>query len=148
MFLECHNFDRKNSICWSYKKQAYLLFYCRHFTTKPLLKARVGIRGYGNTSVVTVFFMLEPFKIFDFWKSLNYFAFKIKFRETSLGSNAIVCIRLWIKSHSSALLISRSRYILRLGQRERCCFCAACPNRKMYLEIRSANERACSRWYI
>ena len=37
-----------------------------------------------------------------------------------------------LKSYSSALLISR--YILRLGQRGRCCFCAACPNRKMYLE--------------
>ena len=38
---------------------------------------------------------------------------------------------------SSALLISR--YILRLGQRGRCCFCAACPNRKMYNEIRRAD---------
>ena len=27
-----------------------------------------------------------------------------------------------------------------LGQRGRCCFCAACPNRKMYLEIRKAYE--------
>ena len=43
--------------------------------------------------------------------------------------------------HSFALLISR--YILRLGQqRGRCCFCAACPICKMYLEIRSADERA------
>ena len=41
---------------------------------------------------------------------------------------------------SFALLISR--YILPLGQRGWCCFCAACPNRKMYLEIRSANEGA------
>ena len=38
----------------------------------------------------------------------------------------------------SALLISRC--ILWLGQRGHCCFCAACPNRKMYLEIRSADE--------
>ena len=45
-----------------------------------------------------------------------------------------------LKSLSSALLISR--YILGLEQRGRCCFCAACPNRKMYLEIRSANEGA------
>ena len=45
-----------------------------------------------------------------------------------------------LKSHSSAFLISR--YILRLGQRRRCCFCAACPNPKMYLEIRSADEGA------
>ena len=44
------------------------------------------------------------------------------------------------KSLLSALLITR--YILRLGQRGRCCFCDACPNRKMYLEIRCANERA------
>ena len=44
------------------------------------------------------------------------------------------------KNHSSALLISR--YILRLGQWRRCCFCAACPNRKMYLEIKSADEGA------
>ena len=43
-----------------------------------------------------------------------------------------------LKSHSSALLISR--YILRLGQLGRCCFRAACPNRKMYLEIRSPDE--------
>ena len=27
-------------------------------------------------------------------------------------------------------------------QRGRCSFCDACPNRKMYLEIRCANERA------
>ena len=26
------------------------------------------------------------------------------------------------------------------GQRGRCCFCAACPNRKMYLEIRGVDE--------
>ena len=45
-----------------------------------------------------------------------------------------------LKGHSSAFLISR--YILRLGQGGRCCFCAACPNRKMYLEIRNADERA------
>ena len=45
---------------------------------------------------------------------------------------------LGLKSHSSALL--NSRYILRLGQRGRRCFCAAFPNRKMYLEIRSADE--------
>ena len=45
-----------------------------------------------------------------------------------------------LKSRSSALLISR--YILRLGQRGRCCFCAARPNRKMYLEIRNADEVA------
>ena len=45
-----------------------------------------------------------------------------------------------INSLSSALLISR--YILGLGQRGRCCFCAACPNRKMYLEIRSADDGA------
>ena len=45
-----------------------------------------------------------------------------------------------LKGSSFALLISR--YILGLGQRGRCCFCAACPNRKMYLEIRSANEGA------
>ena len=45
-----------------------------------------------------------------------------------------------LKSLSSALLISR--YILGLGQHERCCFFAACPNRKMYLEIRNANEGA------
>ena len=44
------------------------------------------------------------------------------------------------KSLSSALLISR--YILGLGQRERCCFSAACPNRKMHLEIRNADEGA------
>ena len=44
-----------------------------------------------------------------------------------------------LKSHSSVLLISR--YILRLRQRGRCCFCAACPNCKMYLEIKSADER-------
>ena len=44
------------------------------------------------------------------------------------------------KSHSYALLISR--YILGIEQRGRCCFCAACPNRKMYLEIRSADEGA------
>ena len=44
------------------------------------------------------------------------------------------------KSLSTAFLISR--YILGLGQRRRCCFCAACPIRKMYLEIRSANEGA------
>ena len=44
------------------------------------------------------------------------------------------------KSLSCALLISR--YVLRLGQRGRCCFCAACPNRKMYLEIRTAKEGA------
>ena len=47
-----------------------------------------------------------------------------------------------LKSHSSALLISR--YILRLGQRGRCCFWAASPNRKMYLEIRNADEEAFS----
>ena len=44
------------------------------------------------------------------------------------------------ESLSFALLISR--YILGLGQRWRCCFCAACPNRKMYLKIRSTNEGA------
>ena len=44
------------------------------------------------------------------------------------------------KSHSFALLISR--YILRLGQRGRCCFCTAYLNRKMYLEIRNADEGA------
>ena len=43
-----------------------------------------------------------------------------------------------LKSLSSALLISR--YILGLGQCGRCCFCAACPNRKMYVEIKSPNE--------
>ena len=51
--------------------------------------------------------------------------------------------RVWkkyLKSLSSALLISR--YILGLGQRGHCCFCATCPNRKMYLEIWSANEGA------
>ena len=48
--------------------------------------------------------------------------------------------KLQLKAPSSAFLISR--YILRLGQRGRCCFCAACPNCKMYLEIRSANEGA------
>ena len=47
---------------------------------------------------------------------------------------------LGLKSHSSALL--NSRYILRLGQRGRRCFCAAFPNRKMYLEIRNADEGA------
>ena len=45
-----------------------------------------------------------------------------------------------VKSLLSALLISR--YILGLGQRGRCCFCAACPNRKMYLEISIADEGA------
>ena len=29
-----------------------------------------------------------------------------------------------------------------LGQRGRCCLCAACPNHKRYLEIRSANKKA------
>ena len=43
-----------------------------------------------------------------------------------------------LKPPSSASLISR--YILRLGQRGRCCFFAACPNRKMYLETREADE--------
>ena len=38
-----------------------------------------------------------------------------------------------IKAPSSASLISR--YILRLGQRGCCCFCAACLNSKMYSEI-------------
>ena len=47
-----------------------------------------------------------------------------------------------LKSLSSALLISR--YILGLGQHGRCCFCAAYPNHKMYLEIRSADEGAFS----
>ena len=46
-----------------------------------------------------------------------------------------------LQSHLSAFLII-SRYILRLGQRGRCCFCAACPNCKMYLEIMNADERA------
>ena len=50
------------------------------------------------------------------------------------------------KSLSSALLISR--YILGLVQRGRWFFCAACPNRKMYLEIRSANVGAYSRCFI
>ena len=44
------------------------------------------------------------------------------------------------KSPLSVILISR--YILGLGQRGRCCFCAACPHRKMYLEIRNENEGA------
>ena len=43
-----------------------------------------------------------------------------------------------LKSLSSAYLISR--YILGLGQRARCCFCAACPNRKMYIEIRNYSK--------
>ena len=43
------------------------------------------------------------------------------------------------RAPSSALLISR--YILQLWQRRRCCFCAACSNRKMYLEIRGADGR-------
>ena len=52
-------------------------------------------------------------------------------------------VREWPLRHdlrplSSASLISR--YILRLAQRGCCCFCAACPNRKMYLEIRGADE--------
>ena len=50
-----------------------------------------------------------------------------------------------LKSHSSAFLISR--YILPLGQRGRYCFCAACSNRKMYLEMKSANEGAL-RWFV
>ena len=50
----------------------------------------------------------------------------------------IIYIFTRLKSLSSAFLISR--YILGLGQRGRCCFCAACPNRRMYLEIRSATE--------
>ena len=49
---------------------------------------------------------------------------------------------LGIKSLSSVLLIST--YILGLVQRGRYCFCAACTNSKMYLEIRSANEGALS----
>ena len=47
-------------------------------------------------------------------------------------------LRPLLKASSSASLISR--YILRLGQRGHCCFCAACSNRKMYLEIRGADE--------
>ena len=43
-----------------------------------------------------------------------------------------------LKAPSSAPLISR--YILRLGQRGHCCFCATCPNRKMYLGISEADE--------
>ena len=58
--------------------------------------------------------------------------------EKIIVSHRIFIIRL--KSLSSVLLISR--YILGLGQRGCCCFCAACPNRKMYLEIRSANKGA------
>ena len=50
-----------------------------------------------------------------------------------------------IKSLSSALLISR--YILGLGQRGRCCICAATRNRKMYLEIRNPDERAFKRTF-
>ena len=42
------------------------------------------------------------------------------------------------KAPSSAFLISR--YVLRLGQRGRCCFSAACLNRKMYLGIRNTDE--------
>ena len=45
-----------------------------------------------------------------------------------------------IKSPSYDLLISS--YIVGLRQRGRCCFSAACPNRKMYLDIRSADEGA------
>ena len=50
------------------------------------------------------------------------------------------CWNYTLKSLSSVLLISR--YILGLGQCGRCCFCAACLNHKMCLEIRSANEGA------
>ena len=56
--------------------------------------------------------------------------------EKIMVSHRIFIIRL--KGLSSVLLISR--YILGLGQRGRCCFCAACPNRKMYFEIRNADE--------
>ena len=56
----------------------------------------------------------------------------MKFRAI-FGSD---CLGLFsLKSLSSVLPISR--YILGLGQRGHCCFCA-----KMYLEIRSANEGA------
>ena len=70
--------------------------------------------------------------------------------QSAENHDEIVCLKcrkfkvqIWdwtkrLKSLSSALLISR--YILGLGQRGRCCFCTACPDHKMYLEIRSANE--------
>ena len=56
----------------------------------------------------------------------------------TLFRGSMYCISLIMVVLSSAHLISR--YILQLGQRGRCCFCDACPNRKMYLEIRRADE--------
>ena len=56
--------------------------------------------------------------------------------------NAIINIpvnRKNLKAPSSALLISR--YILRLGQAAQKQQCPCCPNPKMYLEIRRADER-------
>ena len=51
-----------------------------------------------------------------------------------------ISIRAWLKSLSSVPLISR--YILRLGQAAQKQQCPRCPNRKMYLEIRDADEGA------
>ena len=57
-------------------------------------------------------------------------------------SNKIPWLRILIIRHSlkEPFICLISRYILRSGQRGRCCFCAACPNRKMYLDIRNADE--------
>ena len=65
--------------------------------------------------------------------SVHYFLMICKFLGVVAEENSL-------KSLSSAFLFSR--YILGLGQRGRCYFCASCPNRKMYLEIRNADALA------
>ena len=61
---------------------------------------------------------------------------KIFWFSSTFSHPYFIMIDLTLKSPSSASLISI--YILGLGQRGRCYFCAACPNRKIYLEIRNA----------
>ena len=87
-------------------------------------------------SYITTFYIL----IIIFANSFMCFYECERYQIFLTSLNYYTLLHSYLKSHSSALLISR--YILRLRQCGRCCFCATCPNRKMYLKIRSTNEGA------
>ena len=96
-----------------------------------------------------IILMKKPLKLKNRNRRISTFKpkFLVQFSRHTLGFSSYALPKGLIlgiigsKALSSASLISR--YFLRLGQYGRCCFCAACPNRKMYLEIRRADE-----WFL
>ena len=96
-----------------------------------------------ETAVKRIQFFLEFFMLHEVYDS-TYWKFMEKILQVKLfiddfeafcDINFKFCTKksVGLKGFSSALLISR--YILGLGQRGHCCFCAACPNRRCILRL-------------